>query len=713
MQFIKILNPLMDQGTISKEELSSFGYDVTSSSNSLFMEEDGVCLPNINAFIQKGIGFCFRKDYDTAKKIVMICKKQDQKSNPVALFDFYIALSENKSEEFFQKLEALEDSCVSEKQKRNFRYFAAITDYLLDTPVESSRREMFSFDEMKLIKGENTGSLYARNEIRKKMYYHQFGKAKERFDHAPKNRYQSLDELIHGELIQMSYDKSQEFRDRVCYYMERGEINQAIELLEREHDLNHLSLEEQFALDVSLQIQRIHETNLIPQPIPLKRRDRIYSEIEHQNYKQAFDQYRKTFGDQVNSPLYHALNQINQLIRKKSHLDFSNIQDIVYKGNYDALLICLQKYGCQNYYELVKDFIRYGKFKEDIFFEDALAVLQQLLYKEYSFDFSHYMDLFEDAVLKEDEIYARLYLRMIVHADFNHQHKDYYEEARKLYRQVFGKDFFLTGAFSMHVYRKMHDLRDGKYVLTSISHCNREEQERAKELLSHERDIRIKFLENQNQLMLFYSPFMKDFDATEELSRADKFYQEKNYEEAASCYARLIMYHNYSPRVFGNYGICLYELGRYEEAYDTLQYTLTLYSKDKDKVYFQNLISYIRLKEGDDKVLFGKPDKKQELISSFPFVLEVQKCLDEGYSLMEAASVLNLSETEMQVLHIIYARDSYIMDEAAEGNFHLRLVDIDSVQDRNVKNLYYETLDDRFFFHRRYQGDRKKVLFKK
>ena len=65
----------------------------------------------------------------------------------------------------------------------------------------------------------------------------------------------------------------------------------------------------------------------------------------------------------------------------------------------------------------------------------------------------------------------------------------------------------------------------------------------------------IQILENQNQLMMFYSPFMKDFDATEELSRADKFYQEKNYEEAASCYARLIMYHNYSPRVFGNYGI--------------------------------------------------------------------------------------------------------------------------------------------------------------
>lgn len=714
MQFIELLELLLSGEVITTNRLLSLGYDLDND-NLFKIKKEGIFL-NVNEFIKKGIFYCLNGDVATAKRIVEVCKKNKPSSNSVALFDLYISLIEENKDEYKEKLDILEKTSSTERQRHNSLYFAILVDYLLDIPVEMGHKKVISLDDIFSRETKGALELNIQNIIRRKVFYNQFLSAKESFDSVPKNKNKLLEDIVHKKLIDMVSAKNMEFRDRVCYYIEKEMYNKAIALLEGEDKKCGLSLEEKYALKVCLQIRNIIETNLLPTPIQLKKRDHLYSDIEHQNYQQAFDLYQEIFGVQENSPLYYSLKKITALIRKKSNGDFANIIDIIYKGNYEALIISLKKYGLSSYYDLIKDYVRLGKYENDFTFHETISVLYQMIYADFSFDFSYYMNLFYSAIESNDELYSRLYLKMIVHADLNKDYCDFISSAEELYQERFNRKFIAVGNYGVQVINKFCDLRDGKYVLCNLKNCYEDRRVQTEELLARNKDMRGDYVEEKNSMVLTYSPYMKCFNPLPVVTQANDYYKALDYEKAAECYRKLIMFGKPMPYIYGRYGTSLYNLGVYKEAYDVLDYTISLYKKDnnynKDTEYYERLLGLIRIKAGDNIILYDRQDNVDTLFDKYPFISEMQ-LLTNSFPLDEACEKLDLNDEELQLFYIICARDSYILNEFDEGDYYISLVDPQELEDREVKNLYYEIKDNKIFYSRRYQDDSKKILFKK
>lgn len=716
MQFKELLQFLMEVETITEESLSEIGYTLDDSNDKYFKVEKGKVSIRNNALIKEGIYYIFNNDIETARKIVNVCQNNNPLSSSVALFDFYISLVGEKIEECKEKIDILEEASSTERQKHNSLYFAILVDYLLDIPFEMGHKKDISLDDIFLRETKGAFELNIQNIIRRKVFYNQFLSAKESFDSAPKNKTKLLEDIVHEQLIDMASAKNMEFRERVCYYIENEMYNNAIGLLEGEDKKCGLSLEEKYALKVCLQIRNIIETNLLPTPIQLKKRDHLYSDIEHQNYQQAFELYQEIFGVQENSPLYYSLKQITELIMRKSNGDFTNIIDIIYKGNYEALTISLEKYGLSSYYDLIKDYVRLGRYENDFTFHETISVLYQMIYADFSFDFSYYMNLFYSAIESNDELYSRLYLKMIVHADLNKDYSDFISSAEELYQERFNKKFIAVGNYGIQVINKFCDLRDGKYVLCTLKNCYDDRRVKTEELLARNKDMMGDYVEEKNSMILTYSPYMEGFNPLPVVTQANDYYKALDFEKAAECYRKLIMFGKPLPYIFGRYGTCLYNLGVYKEAYDVLDYTISLYKEDnnsnKDTKYYERLLGLIRIKAGDNIILHDRQDSVDTLFDKYPFISEMQ-LLTNSFPLDEACEKLDLNDEEMQLFYIICARDSYILNEFDEGDYYISLVDPKGLEDKEVKKLYYETIDNKIFYSRRYQDDSKKVLFKK
>ena len=718
MQLIEILDSYIAKGSISEKELMFLEYNSNLIEEELFLKINGKAVPKINELIKFGINCCFDNDLEIAKKIALACLKYNNQSYSTSLFDFYVSLIEGDLDLITKKLESLGENSINERQIHNYHYFSIILDYLIDTPVSDLQKKHIFKNDIFLTESKGALELHLQNVIRRKIYNNQFFIAKKHFDSAPINRQVLLEDIVHKKLIDMAYDKNMEFRNKVRSCLEREAYNEAIDLLEHEAGAEHLCFEEKYALKVCLQIRNIIETNLIPIPIPMndEKADNfenvMYPYINHQDYQKAFDKYIELIGIQESSPLYNALKSILLLIEKKSRFDFANIIDIIYKGNYDALLITLKKYGIEDYYELIKDYMRLAKYENDFNFTDATSVLYQLLYTDFSFDFDYYKELFSKAIEKEDEHYSRLYLKMIAHADVNNEHSGFVTKAGELYQNTFNKEFIVTGNFGLHVINKFCDLREEKYVLCSLNNCTEDRKKQAELLLAKNKDMKGFYFEDKNILTLIYSPYVKGFNPLPVVQRANELYKTGNFKSALDYYRKLVMYGKPMPYIFGNYGICLYHVGEYKEAFDTLEYAYNIYPDRNAAEFFKRYMELCRLKGDDYKLLYYKQTDVDNMFETYPFIKKMQELLAQGMSLDEAISFLKLTEDEITIVYIICAQDSYILNEFDEGDFYIDLIDPKSIKDKTVRDWYYEAIDNRIFLSRRYQDDSKKVLFK-
>lgn len=355
----------------------------------------------------------------------------------------------NKAFEYIDKIAELNDESYN-KDNDFILYLLSMI-----TTIPDKYNEYTRYLRLQDIRIDFSNKRYAdtdiqlQNNIRKLALNQKFVKALKEFTLLQDNETENTQNIIIEELLSQAKEYQSHSKQIISKYTKEKEYQKLIEYLSEESKKHQLSRNNEYILNVALEILDIKRTNTIPK-VQIKNTESIYETINCKNYSLALSIYTKFLKsinvlEPKNNPLYILLCDINEYIKNLKHQqneekvqeeqnvyisevseNKSQVQiDVSFTGIVNSLLMkdidgCLEnldqyleRINKKEYTFLLINLIKLSVIKQDINFINLLTIFTQMSSNTFEYKMSEYIEKFYEAYTEEKMEEAKIYLDIL------------------------------------------------------------------------------------------------------------------------------------------------------------------------------------------------------------------------------------------------------------------------------------------------------------
>lgn len=673
----KVLEVLVEKDGITTKELNELGYSASKINK----------LIDLGLIVREKRGYYGIASLEALKEFKLYL--ENKKNNEVTLGSNYNEVAEEflkalqeSDENILKTFRKLQEVAVTDNERRDTNYYLILLNQIYELDEEIIEKiKVFKYSDYIVAPGdERFTSRTFENKIRSKMFANLTNGIIEKFKSC--KNFGGISYEIENILLEKACLTRENVRDYEERLLDAEKFSELYEFLLARRKRRVMSYSENSLLQTVTRYIEISENKVDITARECSSDNYLY-QFYNNNFQKAYDLFMNVFNKSKNTKqdclVEKILRKTLELVNESNYLEEADTEDV-------------DNFG---YIEKVED--------NDDFFEENEDSSEE-----------EFADTYNDDTLEE---YTDTYAEFESLEDYT---KNYYDELdEKL------------------VEEKVDELYEGKSIIV-LDPMDEEQRKHIHEIVSNFYDV-VSFSIGkgcERRVVLRFRParYAKENGRVKQAGRAEYVnYKEVianarelqalgDYSGALTEWRKIIESGNPAESAYAAMGKCLLKTGKKYEALDYFRVVTELSREHYGKYDFTALIN--RLTEGDLEDEDKKPryfemkedDFKEK--TSFDYNFEkmdtlVALILEDGVSLDEAITRLELSAEEAGIARLIYARDCYYLEKYAEGDKYLRKVETTKKKSAYLKKLYNEVKTNRIFYKNRLDDEKKCLVLKK
>lgn len=766
MNKLEIIKILDKKGIITTSELNNLGFNshlITKLINEGFItrKERGIySYGSIDSLLEYGNELFETKDIDNAKYVFDICYKLEPYNYNVNAQLLYMGLLLKKSFDVFKYFDFVFNYLKKNNRENDAFYYLFLYGYCYDIP------DRYIEQYRKFLKKDINSEENMNDDIRSNVYNIEFVRAKNIVT-AGKSSFddlydQRLEKCFIGRAYNFFHFKQNNFNDNIKY----GNYDRVINYLDERKKNGFISYSQKHLLYILKVFLDININGKIPVKKDVSDENNLFLCIECNQFslaKKIIDEFFENNPEEKkeNNGFYIALSRLVELIdsieldnEKKEKLNLDNIISMIIEDDYSLVhdyLISIEK---ADYCFLIDGLIKLSDLIGNKYV--VISTLISIATDTYKFDLNNFVALYMSALENKKYDRARILLDIISDSSYitnmsisnsmnelynltvscaNNKKIDYTDNSditdindstiEAVYDENDSEDIpdKKKGSFENKIRKMLDSLNENNPICLLPCVSCEEEMDIIFDIIDDEYPSIKAFVINTSdgsQTVARYKIQTDEYiDFKGLYANAKHNYVRHNYEEALNLYRKLLIVGNPHVGIYGEYGLCLRNLGKRDKAVEALKIA-TGYSKlTNGRLDYTNVIfdlthplyndpgfekkPFVDVSNyNPDDVTFGK---------DMTFINDLIGLVKEGeFAFDDAIEKLGLSEEDKNYARLIYARDCYYVGSLSMGDNYLNMVEKSQYKSEDINKLIDEVRRNKKFYQNRLDEERKQLV---
>lgn len=217
-----------------------------------------------------------------------------------------------------------------------------------------------------------------------------------------------------------------------------------------------------------------------------------------------------------------------------------------------------------------------------------------------------------------------------------------------------------------------------------------------------------------------YKPIEHErIDVKSILQEADEAYKSSDFKKSSELYFKLLpVFSKPSSFIYSRLGISLLKIGKRQKAVDYLILATYMAKKEEKTIDYTGLIDKIRFDTPDDD---NKRVRVNMTSSDFDYWNEQNNDIElfdrvndyillTGQDVETASKTLGLTDEQINIINLLYAREFFIRKEAKKGEQFLKVYEESDCKTKKSKELYTEIQRTKKLYANRKPDSSKRLL---
>jgi len=544
-------------------------------------------------------------------------------------------------------------------------------------------------------------------------------------------------------------EKETKFYNKLLNYAIEEEYQEIINLLEKREKKQNLNNNYTMILSLCRKIKSIEKTGIVPKTIKKNQLTTSHN-IENNDFVMALQSYTKKLSymdfDKSKDILNILLIKINKMIEKnKSEEKFNlifkdmprnkSIEDILeqlFKNNIDAAIelikIYLNEINQEQYLYLVINLIKIDLCKRDELFIDTATCLTELSENLCIYDISTYLHNFYQSLSTVQNGVAKLYLDII--SNYSKDEIGIINNLQNKFNQAMKENTEFINLEKKLLISTLNKMKENNEVIKILKPMTKNRRNILYEIIKSIPELTAFAIgdEPKTIVLRYLDPNLNIPDFSEIIQKSRTSYNKGEYQKTIELNHQLLKCRIFDP-YYGNYayiyvklGLSYLNLSNINEAIKYLTIATELNKKDpkgKPTYDFTELLTNIKNNkftkniEIEDTIIFTT--RFGDKINNNCGITQIEEIAyylkEENLSLKEISKKLSLTEEQIQLLKLIFARDYYVEEMYTEGDKLLHAVEKSKNKTNKVNKFLSEVRNNKKFYkNQKHLQTRKLVL---
>ena len=754
-----LYNGIIDEFTLTIKQLNEYGFNSTEINKLIDdniiekINEDYYSIKDINKLFEYGNKLSMENKYDTANRIFKKCYELDSDNYDYCFQLFIVYIHEKKYSKAFELYDKLY-SLGSDNDRIDLDYYMYLLNHITNIP-EKYRKKAKSIDyyDIKIdSNNKNYSDVLSYNRVRSTAVKGKFSSScKILYSITIKNRGYTLRDIIEKNLLTQTITEERKSRKHVHNLVIKKEYDEVLNYLKNKKYKQKLNTVEAYIIKLSKSYLAIKNTGSIPKR-KNHRSDSIFEAINANKFDLALklnNQYNKgkkllnednTLNIILNDicNLIDSLKETNSNDKLNSNNSFNLFVSNLLNNNIDIALqqlkIYLSSIDKSEYEYIITNLIKLSIIEKDSAYTYPMLEMSLLNNNNYEIDIENYVQKFYLSISENKLEQAKIYLDIInsankikngslavdnlykvlenylAHSNPHNNTFDYYEDDTEIMMNKSDLNF---------IKRKHDELVKNKGIII-LKPMNKERTE----FILHEAD---KYLdisvftiidEGREKIVFKYNDLdYEDFDDKALISEALDDYRNKHYEESLKKQIK-ILETNVEQKT-SNYamiGLSYMKLQKIDEAIKYLTIANYLCKKKQKNRDYGDLLLFLKGQIDEDdikpKIVMKQNDFRNDNIKFYGIKnfdeLNTYIC-ESGLDVETACRNINMSEEDINVVKLIYAREYYTLGNKEKGELFLKSYEKSKNKTNKTKSIYKYIQQNKKFYKARFEGEPRQL----
>ncbi|MBQ6323514.1 MAG: hypothetical protein IJI22_01640 [Bacilli bacterium] len=513
---------------------------------------------------------CYRNsEVEVADYLFDLLLKKDDSSIFYVFLDYFIE-SDN-----LLKINLLLDRYFNSlKSEPDFNYKLYILNYIydLDTKYKEYVTKL-SIDDLLL---EDNQEFEKMNDLRKEVYHNEYMFAYKSSSKVPASGVSSFSISTDYKLLYKASVRQKEFIKDVATLIKNDDLIKAKKLLE-EKDSSLLSKQESKILYILEVYFDVLDRGVIPEKISEFDKNDLTESLYNNHFEDLIKViYLKNGENASKNIIYVLLVKLIELIDSKKDNSRKETSVLEKKISFDLATIkeYLVAINKSEYLFLFENYLLLAKRTSGIK-KRIKRDLDSIKNGNYKFDLDYYLTKFQEAISDNDNEKARIYLRIIYGAKAIGVNYPFISKLVEMFEDM-GTNSVQDDKPNREIKKGLTDeildvINTGRCVYLVPDLTLKATNKVYSELFNHRREVESFRIKYQGRNRIAVRKVSRDYvDFKEKFYIGKKAFEKNRIEEAFAIFKELIKSGNPNELVYYYYGMCLYILGQYDEALDTM-----------------------------------------------------------------------------------------------------------------------------------------------
>ena len=228
----------------------------------------------------------------------------------------------------------------------------------------------------------------------------------------------------------------------------------------------------------------------------------------------------------------------------------------------------------------------------------------------------------------------------------------------------------------------------------------------------------VPFENNEKIALLNKNDKREKMNTYELFKQAGNEYYEKNYRDAINSYLTLLRNSKTKLAVCGRLGLSYMMIGNYDVAIDYLMFTTSMNVNHIEKYDYTSLIYKLENEEKseDKKVQFKMFEEEfYDDMSNYygiDCINDIINSVNSGFSIEDACKFMNLSDEQISLVYLIYARECYYNCDYRNGDNFIAFVQKSKNNPKYIKKIINTICVNKYYYKNRKRNEPNAKILK-